>query len=404
MIFVGCDWARDKHDLCIMDEHGAPLLQVAILHSAEGLDELARTIAEIEPEPAQVHLGIELHDGALLSCLLDQGYTVYGINPKSSDRARDRYRPSGSKDDKSDAFILADIVRTDAGSLRPMRPGSPATQELRAWVRLRARHVQDKTAHCQRLRTILAEWCPGLSALCGDFNRQWQRDLISQFPLHEDLCPVHGNRLNAFAKAHRLRARTVKRIQAAKSQEPLGIPASRLDVLRAEIRYLVEAIQHLVKAIAEIEATLETLIASHPDAVVFTSLPVRGTATVATLLSAFGQDKEHAPGWRELAARWGAAPVTVQSGRARHVKRRRACDHVINQALIFFAFKTAFTPGCWAADYYEAKRDRGVHHYTALRCLAQRWIKILYRLWKDGLTYNEQLHQTNRRARQRHAA
>jgi transposase len=404
MIFVGCDWARDKHDLCIMDEHGAPLLQVAILHSAEGLDELARTIAEIEPEPAQVHLGIELHDGALLSCLLDQGYTVYGINPKSSDRARDRYRPSGSKDDKSDAFILADIVRTDAGSLRPMRPGSPATQELRAWVRLRARHVQDKTAHCQRLRTILAEWCPGLSALCGDFNRQWQRDLISQFPLHEDLCAVHGNRLNAFAKAHRLRARTVKRIQAAKSQEPLGIPASRLDVLRAEIRYLVEAIQHLVKAIAEIEATLETLIASHPDAVVFTSLPVRGTATVATLLSAFGQDKEHAPGWRELAARWGAAPVTVQSGRARHVKRRRACDHVINQALIFFAFKTAFTPGCWAADYYEAKRDRGVHHYTALRCLAQRWIKILYRLWKDSLTYDEQLHQTNRRARQRRAA
>jgi transposase len=404
MIFVGCDWARDKHDLCIMDGHGAPLLQAAVAHSAEGLDELARTIAEIEPDPAQVHLGIELHDGALLSWLLDQGYTVYGINPKSAERARDRYRPSGSKDDKSDAFILADVVRTDAGSLRPMRRDSPATRELRAWVRLRASHVQDKTAHCQRLRTILDEWCPGLSALCNDFNRQWQRDLISAFPLHRDLCAVHGNRLNAFARTHRLRALTAKRIREAKSQEPLRIPPSRLEVLRAEIRHLVEVIERLVKAVADIEARLKTLIAGHPDAVVFTSLPVRGTATVATLLSAFGEDKDHAPGWRELAARWGAAPVTVQSGRGRHVKRRRACDHVINQALIFLAFRTAFMPGCWAADYYQAKRDRGVHHYTALRCLAQRWIKILYRLWKDGLTYDEQLHQTNRHAHQRPAA
>lgn len=404
MIFVGCDWARSKHDVFIMDEHGATLLQATIPHSAEGLDDLARTISDIEPDPAQVDLGVELHDGALLSCLLDQGYTVYGINPKSAERARDRYRPSGSKDDKSDAFILADIVRTDAGSLRPMRPDSSATQELRAWVRLRASHVQEKTAHCQRLRTILDEWCPGLSALCGDFNRQWQRDLISQFPLHQDLCAAHGNRLNAFAKTHRLRALTVTRIQAAKSQEPLRIPASRLEALRAAIRYLAEAIERLVKAVGEIEATLETLVAAHPDAVIFTSLPVRGTATVATLLSAFGQDKEHAPDWRELAARWGAAPVTVQSGRARHVKRRRACDHVVNQALIFFAFKTAFTPGCWAADYYQTKRARGVHHYTALRCLAQRWIKIMYRLWKDGITYNEQLHQANRRPQQRRAA
>jgi len=93
MIFVGSDWARTKHDALIMDEHGAILLQIAISHSAEGLNDLAHTISDIEPEPAQVHVGIELHDGALLRCLLDQGYTVYAINPKSAERARDRLPP-----------------------------------------------------------------------------------------------------------------------------------------------------------------------------------------------------------------------------------------------------------------------------------------------------------------------
>jgi len=404
MIIVGCDWARSKHDVLIMDPQGAVLLQAVIPHSSEGLDELDRTLAGIEPDPAHIRVGIELHDGALLSHLLLQGYIVYGINPKSAERARDRYRPSGSKDDKSDAFILADVVRTDAGYLRPLQPESPTTQELHAWVRLRASHVQDKTRACQRLRTLLDEWCPGLSALCNDLNRQWQRDLLRAFPLHQDLVAAHGNRLRAFAKAHRLRPATSQRLQEAKSQQPLAIPASRVEALRAEIHYLLECIERLITALAEIESTLDSLVARHPDAGVFTSLPVRGTATVATLLSAFGEDRHNAPGWRELAARWGAAPVTVQSGRARHVKRRCACDHLVNQALLFFAFKTAFTPGCWAAEYYQAKRARGMEHYTALRCLAQRWVKIMYRMWKDRLRYNEQLHQANRHARHRRAA
>ena len=184
----------------------------------------------------------------------------------------------------------------------------------------------------------------------------------------------------------------------------MPIPAGRLDALRAEILFLVERIDQLVESVTEIEAELHRLIADHPDAAVFESLPVHGTATTATLLSAFSDDRDGAPSWRELAARWGVAPVTVQSGRSRHVKRRWACDHTINQALIFFAFRTAFMPGCWAADFYQKKRRNGVDHYTALRCLAQRWVKIIHRLWTDRVPYDEQLHQNNRRRHQNLAA
>ncbi len=404
MIYVGCDWSRYKHDLLLMDAEGSTLLELTIPHAAEAFDEVAEQIARFETDPAQVRVGIELHDGALLAWLLDQGYTVFGINPKSAERARDRYRPAGGKDDRNDAFILADVVRTDRGYLRSIHPNSDTTQELRTWVRFRARQVHDRTAACQRLRALLAEWCPAVSTLCDDLKRQWQRDLIREFPVHADLCAAHGNRIRAFARKHRLRLATRDRIGAARADNPMLIPAGRLHALRAEIIFLVERIDQFVQSVNEIEAELRRLVANHPDAAVFESLPVHSTATMATLLSAFGEHRDEAPSWRELAARWGVAPITVQSGRSRRVKRRWACDHTINQALIFFAFRTAFMPGCWAADYYQKKRRNGVDHYTALRGLAQRWVKIIHRLWTDHVPYDEQLHQNNRRRHRNLAA
>jgi transposase len=396
MVYVGCDWSRSKHDLVILDREGSVQCEFSLPHTAEALDGLAEQIGALQSDPTEVRVGIELHDGALLAWLLDQGYTVYGLNPKSAERARDRYRPSGSKDDRSDAFILADVVRTDRGHLRTIRPESEATQELRAWVRFRARQVQARTAAAQRLRALLAEWCPALSALCDDFNRHWQRDLLFTFPLHAELAAAHGNRLRAFARKHRLRSATYDRVLAARSPEPMPIPAGRLRALRAEILSLVQRLDQLAQSVAEIEAELDRLLADHPDAVVFQSLPAHGTATTATLLAAFGEDRDNTPSWRALAARWGAAPVTVQSGRARHVKRRRACDHTVNQALLFFAFRTAFTPGCWAASFYQTKRREGADHYTALRGLALRWVKVLHHLWRHRTRYDEQLHHTRR--------
>ncbi len=399
MIFVGCDWSRTKHDLVFLNPQGERLGGVSVEHGAEALAELAQKIAQLEPEPAQVCVGIELHDGGLLAWLLEQRYTVYGVNPISAERARDRYRPSGAKDDKSDAFILADLVRTDAGSLRPLRPESELTRELAAWLRYRDRLTKEKTRACQQLGALLAEWCPALSALCDDFDRNWQRALLAEFPLHQDLCAAHGNRINAFAKEHRLCAATRQRLQGARAQTPLSIPESRIRLLRCEIRQLLQTIGQRLEALAHVESELDRIIAQHPDRAIFNSLPVHGTFTVAMLLAAFGQDREGAPSWRELAALWGVGPVTKQSGRSRSVKRRRACNHLILQGLLYFAHNTAFTTGCWAAQYYQAKREQGAEHYTTLRCLAQRWVKLLYRLWKDGVPYCEQLHQANRQLR-----
>jgi hypothetical protein len=404
VIIIGCDWSRDKHEIHIMNRKGDILFKCSVAHSAEDLADLAKKIRQLEPNSRDVHIGIERHNGAILGWFLDKGYTVYGINPKSAQRARDRYRPSGSKDDNIDSFALADMIRTDCGYLRPIQQDSHRIQELREWIELRLERVKSRTVACQRLRSILAEWSPALSCLCDNFRRQWQRQLLLEFPLHQDLHAAHGNRINAFEKRCRLREKARIRLRECKVETPMNIPKGRLRVLRREVRFLVEAINRLTDDIEEIEEELKRLVDNHPDAVIFRSLPVRGTVTLAALLVAFGDDRNNIHHWREYAARWGVAPITIASGKSHRVRYRKACDHTINQSLLSFAFNTSYVSECWASEYYKSKREKGTKHYTALRCLAQRWVKILTKIWKDRLLYDESLHQMNKKIHEDEAA
>ena len=399
MICVGIDWARNTHQVLVLDKEGCELLSMRVDHDPAALQELATELRQLQSEPSQVRVCIEHHNGALLEWLLDQGYAVYALNPKSAERGRERYRASGAKDDRIDAFVLADIIRTDAGYLRQLQRPTELNQQLKSWLALRADLVEQKTAQAQRLRCLLAEWCPALSHLCDDFDRIWQRALLAQFPLQCDLAAADQAALEAFCSRHHLRKATRKRLIEAAAASSLPIPAGRLQPLRWQVRHLVKAIGELVAQLAEVENRLQELIQQHPDTELVQSLPVRGPLTAAALLAGFGTGQ--LVNWRELAARWGVAPVTKQSGKSRYAIRRRACDKFMCQTLIFFAFNTAQVKGCWARQYYQDKRDQGTEHFTALRCLAQRWLKVLSAMWRDGVPYDEQLHQNNRR---QHAA
>jgi transposase len=131
MIIVGLDWSRCKHDFVIMNLQGEILERGTIAHNTNALEELATRIEQHIDSAKHVRVGLELNDGALLAWLVTKGYTIFGIQPKSAQRARDIYRPSGSKDDKIDAFVLAEFVRVNAARLRPWSPPSEITLELR---------------------------------------------------------------------------------------------------------------------------------------------------------------------------------------------------------------------------------------------------------------------------------
>ncbi len=392
MIYLGIDWARENHHAVVLNQAGDRLLDQAVAHTARDLGRLAQVLAELEPDPAQVRVGIELHDGALLAWLVAQGYTILPLIPKSAERARDRYRPTGSKDDAMDAFVLADTVRMDAGFLRPLQPEVACAEELLGWLREREELVKERTATMHRLRAILAEWCPELSALCDDFKRIWQRKLLAAFPLQHDLAGADVADVEAVCGKLRVKARA--RLQAAIGVPCLPIPEGRRELLASRVRALVERIGHLSAQIKRIEQRLEQLCAEHPRAHLVASLPIKGLVSRAGLLGAM--DSGVGRPWQELAARWGVAPLTKQSGKSRHARRRRGCDHFMRQVLTCFAHNTSRTQDCWASDYYEQKKAVGKAHYTILRCLAQRWVKVLSAMWRDGTAYDEHMHQDHR--------
>jgi len=394
MLFIGCDWARCKHDVLFMDVNGEVIDAFTVDHDQDHFDRLAERIAQLEPNPGEVYVAIEGNDGAFFHWLLDQAYRLYPINPKAAQRARDVFRPAGAKDDRGDSHVLAELIRVSRAQFTPMTKPSSATVTLRAWTRLRARCVRRRTAVCQQLRDRLTQWSPALARVCDDLNRRWQRELIALCPTHEHLRACHGNRLNHFLHTHRLAQKTRQRVQRAHHAPTLHIPAGRLACLEAETLGLLDMLNALIRQIERIDAELKPRVDSHPDASVFQSLPVHGLATTATLIAAFGDDRTQPTHWRPLAARWGVSPITKQSGKHRSVHRRAACDHHINQALLFLAFNTAFKDGCWAKHYYARKRAEHMTHYTALRCLAQRWVKILHRLWRDRLLYDETIRRT----------
>lgn len=399
MIFAAIDWAEQSHMLVVMDAEGKTLAKTRFDYSQPGLMDLKSILRVHAERPAAVAVAIELNEGLLMDWLLHQGYRVFGINPKSAERARDRYTPAGLKDDERDAWALAEFLRTSHQHLRPMRPDSEQTVALTAWVRLREDLVQERTTHLQRLRSHLVQWNPHFLQAISDLNANWTLDLLEQAPTADEFAQLKWSRIKKFAKGRRMRSITQDRVLSQATYASPTIHAARNQAHALEVRHRVQAIRSLNRQLAEIDLHLAQLIESHPDVNIFRSLPVKGVVTIASFMAGFGEDRERWSGHEEVAARWGAAPVTQQSGKHKTVKRRMACDSTIHQAWLWFSFNTITRKDCWARPYYQEKRKNGADHYTALRCVAQRWIRIVYRLWHDQGRYDEQLYQERRNAR-----
>jgi transposase len=399
MIFAAVDWAEESHFVLVMDEQGTVLARERIRHEAFELAGLGPAVCQGHLAE-EVHVAIELHSSLLLDRLLRLGVKVYGLNPKSAERARERFTPAGLKDDERDAWSLAEFLRTSHPHLRSLTPDSDRTIELQEWVGLRERLVQERTTHLQRLRSHLVNWHPQFLRAAKELNRDWALDLLERYPTADAFRKLTHAQTVKWAQGRRLRLVTVDRIAAAAyGPSPTTVPA-RNAAHAAEVRYRVNALRDLNTRLKEVDQTLDQKVGEHPDAFIFASFPHAGTVTVAAMLAGFGDDRTRWDGHEEVAARWGVVPVTVQSGKHRSVHRRTARDATLHQAWLWFAFNTIRKEGCWAREDYQSKRQRGAEHYTTLRAVADTWVKISYRCWYDRVPYDEALHRRHRAERQ----
>lgn len=402
--YVGIDWADQVHAVCMVDAHTGEKEQYKIKQEPDALKEwLARLRTRFGGR--KIAVALEQRKGALIWALMSSEFLVlYPINPKQLAKYRETFFPSGAKGDPRDAELLMDLVRLHRDMVRAWVPEDEATRLLGMLVEQRRKLVNERTRITNALQSTLKGYFPQALSWIGEINSRQACDFLSEWPSLKALRGVRSKTIEKFYRAHSMRRvdliqRRVKEIREAKplTEDPAVMEASVMMV-----RTKVAQLRCLIDAIEEYENKIEELFSRHPDHEVFESLPGAGEALAPRLLAVFGTDRDRFAAADEIQQLSGVAPVTKQSGNSRVVQRRLACPKFVLQTFVEHAEQSRKKPG-WANEYYNKQRERGMSHHAALRALSYKWIRIIFRCWKDRLKYDEEFYQAallRRRSRQ----
>lgn len=385
---AGIDWASDDHAIAVVDERGEVVERFTVGHNSSGLRELPGRLRA----HGVVDVAIERPDGQVVDTVLAAGFTVVVISPNQVKNLRSRYGQAGNKDDRFDAFVLADTLRTDRSRLRPLTPDSSATVLLRAAVRARKDLVQHRIALANQLRAHLRAFHPAPVGLFHELDGKMSLKFMARFDCQERLDWLTPKRLEAFLAGIRYSGSTTAqamfdRIMAAPRGAAGDEGAAAVHVTRA----LLVALQGLVEQIEVLRVQITEQLHLHTDAHVFTSLPRAGALRAARLLAEIGDARGRFPTPEALASLAGVAPSTRQSGRTRVVGFRWAVDRQLRDALVEWAGDSRLS-NPWAADIYRRARARGHDHPHAVRVLARAWVYVLWRCWQDEVAYDPDQH------------
>lgn len=395
--FVGLDWARDHHQIAVVDGTGQRCWEARIEDDSEGWARLRDQLRQLTGgDLSRVGVAVETRSGWVVERLLELTVRVYPVHPKAAQRYRDRKAPTGTKTDVLDAWSLADALRTDGTDWRPLRPEDPLTQELRLMCRDEVTLISQRTAMINQLRQALHEYYPAALEAFEDWTKPSTWAFVEAFPTPQALTKAGKRRWNSFLHTHNLyRPQTFeKRLDIfARADQFCGAPAVTSAKSRLAL-VLVKQLRVMEGQIDEYRQAIEALFAKHPDHGVFESLPGAGGKMGPRLLGECGGDPQRFDDAQGLQCYAGTAPVSFQSGQIHKAHFRSGCNKHLRQAVHLWANLSRH--GCaWAEAYYQQKRREGKSHACALRCLGQRWMKILWRMIQARTPYDEALHMRN---------
>jgi transposase len=392
-VTAGIDWASADHAACVVDAAGAAVARFTVEHTAAGLAELVRRLRKAGAAEAAIERG----DGPVVDALLDAGISVVVITPNQLKNLRSRYGSAGNKDDRFDAFVLADTLRTDRGRLRPLEPDSQATVALRSAVRARRDLVTHRVAACNQLRARLQGCFPGAVGLFAGLDSPISLAFLARFD-----CQDRADWLSPLRLAGWLTARGYcgRKDPAALHQKLAAAPrgatgddgAAQAHVTRA----LLAVLATLVTQVRALEAQIAEQLSLHAGAHVFTSLPRSGTVRAARLLAEIGDCRARFPTPESLICAAGVAPSTRQSGKTKVVTFRWAADKQLRDAVCDFAGDSR-RASPWAARLYDDAIARGKDHPHAVRILARAWLYVIWHCWQDDTAYDPARHKALQR-------
>lgn len=390
---IGLDWGGATHALCVLDrESGAVVERFAVAHDAAGLRALQRRLAR-RGLPAELPVAIERPSGLIVDALLAAGHPVVPIHPNAVKAARPRYRAAGGKDDRGDAYLLADLLRTDGHRFRPLVPVSDEIRALRALTRGRDDLVAARVQLANQLRALLESFWPGAAALFADIDSPIALAFLERYPTPASAARLGHKRLAGFLAQHGYCGRrSPEALLARLNAAPAGLAGEAEAEAKGEmVRALVAALRPLAERIAELSARIRHAVAELPDGRIVMSFPRAGQICAAAILAELGDDRARYLTADQLAADAGLCPVTYQSGKSRGVGFRWACNRRLRAALTCFADNSRHSSP-WAADIYRRARARGCRHPHAIRILGRAWTRILWRAWQERTHYDPAKH------------
>jgi transposase len=390
--YAGLDWAKDHHALVIVNSQGRIVADFEFGHTLEGWKEFGEKTAAWP----NLAVAIETSQGAAVDQLLQRGYTVYPVHPVAAQRYRERQAPSGTKTDHLDGWALADALRMDGQGWKALQPMDPLTQQLHLLCRDEVSLIEQRTALVNQLQQALAEYYPTALASFDDWTERYAWEFVLAFPTPEALVTAGKRRWEKFLHTHRLwrpettqkRLKLFAQANQFKASDPIVRAKSQLAVS------LCKLLATLDQQLKLYRKQIETLFKEHPDHDLFGSLPGAKKVLAPRLLAAVGADPTRFGTQEVLQCIAGTAPVSYQSGKLDKVRVRWACDKFLRHTIHLWAdcFRKA---SAWGQAYYQQKREEGMSHACALRCLGQRLLKILFRMIADKKPYDAELHARN---------
>jgi transposase len=388
---AGIDLASEEHRLVVVDGDGGQLEQRRIGNDEEGVRFLCRRLLELEV----VRVALERPNGLVVDRLLEAGLSVVPVHPNQLAAARDRYRSGGGKSDGFDAYVLAELARTDMHRLTPLRPDSDETRALRALTRAREDLVEQRVALGNQLRAQLEAFWPGAAKIFSELDSPIALAFLERYPSPSDARSLGTKRLAGFLARHGYCGRkSVDELLARLRSAPQGGAGGlEAEARRQVVLALVAALRPLVEQIRLLSSEIRGLLADHPDGAIFRSLfrDPKSVVTAAELLAEIGDRRERHPASSSLEAIAGQAPVAVESGKKKIACFRWACNKTLRSAVSVLA-DSSRKHNPWANKIYSDAIARGCDHPHAIRILGRAWLRVIWRMWQDGEPYDPARH------------
>jgi transposase len=388
--FAGIDWASQAHQACLIDAGGRIIGERSFAHGGDGLAQLCNwLLAMAGAEAAAIAVAIEVPHGPVVEALLEHGFKVYAVNPKQLDRFRDRFTVAGAKDDRRDAHVLSDSLRTDRHCFRRLAAEDALVIELREWSRMTEDLQQERNRLANRVREQLWRYYPQALAIGDDLAADWFLQLWAAVPMPAKATRIRESTVERILKTHRIRRVTAPEVLRTLRQPALAVAPGTAEAAIAHIGAVAERLKLVNRQIREAHRRLDELCAKlagddaenapgqaceQRDVTILRSLPGVGRIVLATLLAEAPEPLRRRD-YHALRTLSGVAPVTRRSGKRCIVIMRQACNLRLRTAVYHWA-RVAIQHDELCRRRYAALRQRGHSHGRALRSVADRLLAV----------------------------